>query len=45
MQTVGAGPDHPIADNSTEAGRAANRRVEITIVPVTEQKLNEAKKG
>jgi len=45
MQTVGAGPDHPIADNSTDAGRAENRRVEITIVPVTEQTLNEAKKG
>jgi len=45
MQTVGAGPDHPIADNSTEAGRAENRRVEITIVPVTEDSLQKAKKG
>jgi outer membrane protein OmpA-like peptidoglycan-associated protein len=45
MQTVGAGPDHPIADNSTEAGRAENRRVEITIVPVTEDGLQKAKKG
>jgi outer membrane protein OmpA-like peptidoglycan-associated protein len=45
MQTVGAGPDHPIADNSTEAGRAENRRVEITIVPVTEDSLQRAKKG
>jgi outer membrane protein OmpA-like peptidoglycan-associated protein len=45
MQTVGAGPDHPIADNSTEAGRAENRRVEITIVPVTEDNLQKAKKG
>jgi outer membrane protein OmpA-like peptidoglycan-associated protein len=45
MQTVGAGPDHPIADNSTEAGRAENRRVEITIVPVTEESLQKAKKG
>jgi outer membrane protein OmpA-like peptidoglycan-associated protein len=45
MQTVGAGPDHPIADNSTEAGRAENRRVEITIVPVTEENLQKAKKG
>lgn len=45
MQTIGAGPDHPIADNSTPEGRAENRRVEITIVPVTEQSLNEAKKG
>jgi outer membrane protein OmpA-like peptidoglycan-associated protein len=45
MQTVGAGPDHPIADNSTEAGRAENRRVEITIVPVTEDSLQKARKG
>ncbi len=45
MQTVGAGPDHPIADNSSEAGRAENRRVEITIVPVTEDSLQKAKKG
>jgi outer membrane protein OmpA-like peptidoglycan-associated protein len=45
MQTVGAGPDYPIADNATPEGRAENRRVEITIVPVTEDTVNKARKG
>jgi outer membrane protein OmpA-like peptidoglycan-associated protein len=34
IMIVGAGEVHPIASNDTEAGRAENRRVEITIVPV-----------
>jgi outer membrane protein OmpA-like peptidoglycan-associated protein len=34
MITVGAGESRPIAGNDTEAGRAQNRRVEITLVPV-----------
>jgi outer membrane protein OmpA-like peptidoglycan-associated protein len=33
--TVGMGELRPVADNSTAAGRQANRRVEITMVPVT----------
>ncbi|MCC5885851.1 MAG: OmpA family protein [Gammaproteobacteria bacterium] len=35
MATAGFGPDYPVADNATEAGRAANRRVELTLVPLT----------
>ena len=35
LVTVGAGELRPIANNATPEGRSANRRVEITIVPVT----------
>lgn len=34
LRTQGAGPDNPVASNSTEAGKAQNRRVEITLSPL-----------
>lgn len=35
LLAVGAGEQYPVADNGTPEGRQQNRRVELTIVPVT----------
>ncbi|MEE4296697.1 MAG: OmpA family protein [Wenzhouxiangella sp.] len=34
--TYGYGPDYPVASNETREGRAMNRRVELTLMPVTQ---------
>jgi outer membrane protein OmpA-like peptidoglycan-associated protein len=35
LNTIGMGESMPVADNATAQGKQANRRVEITMVPVT----------
>ena len=35
--TVGAGEAHPVATNDTPEGRQLNRRVELTLVPLTDK--------
>ncbi|VAW02590.1 Outer membrane porin, OmpA family [hydrothermal vent metagenome] len=40
LATKGYGESQPVASNSTEEGRAANRRVELKIVPIAQEDLN-----
>ena len=40
MFPFGEGPDNPVADNATVAGRAANRRVELTLEPIRANDLD-----
>jgi outer membrane protein OmpA-like peptidoglycan-associated protein len=43
IATQGMGESQPVASNDTEVGRAQNRRVNIRVVPVTQQDLSSAR--
>jgi len=45
IRSQGFGETMPVASNDTEEGRARNRRVEIKIVPISEEEARAARRG
>ncbi len=45
IRSQGFGETMPVADNAAEEGRARNRRVEIKIVPISEEEARAARAG
>jgi len=45
IRSQGFGKTMPVADNATEEGRRRNRRVEVKIVPITQEQVQAARQG
>ncbi|MCK9541817.1 MAG: OmpA family protein, partial [Novosphingobium sp.] len=45
IRSQGFGETMPVAENTTEEGRRRNRRVEIKIVPITQEQVQAARSG